>query len=470
MRNLSKALPMRRVRRIHFVGIGGSGMCGIAEVLLTQGYEVTGSDIHKNSVTERLKTLGATIYQGHQMQNVDGADVLVVSSAINVSNVEIIRAKELNIPLLPRAQMLAELMRFRYGIAVSGTHGKTTTTSLIASVLAEAGLDPTFVIGGRLNSAGANARLGAGKYLVVEADESDASFLYLTPLISVVTNIDKDHMDTYGQDFERLKDTFIQFLQRVPFYGLVVLCWDDPMVRSIIPKICRPMVTYGFEQGADCYIHHFSQNGIKTFFTMTRKSDRPDLSIELNLPGRHNVLNAAAAISIATDLGVPDAVITNALKNFSGVERRFQRLGDYDFGKGKVLLIDDYGHNPRKIEATIQAAKASYPGKRIVMIFQPHRYTRTRDLFQEFVRVLAQVDLLLLLDIYAASESPIPGITSECLGFSISETSKLNPVYVADRTQLREILARVLSDGDILISQGAGDVSQLMNQLMHTGC
>ncbi|MBN1684642.1 MAG: UDP-N-acetylmuramate--L-alanine ligase [Gammaproteobacteria bacterium] len=459
-------LPMRHVHHIHFVGIGGAGMCGIAEVLLNQGYKITGSDLSVTPITERLQQLGAVVYRGHNSRWVEGADVLVISSAIQPDNPEVAHAKALNIPIIPRAQMLAELMRFRYGIAISGTHGKTTTTSLVTSILAEADLDPTFVIGGRLNSVGVNARLGTSEYLVAEADESDASFLYLMPTIAIVTNIDADHMETYGNDFECLKDAFIEFVHRIPFYGLAVLCIDDPVLKEIMPKILRPKLTYGFNEGADFRAFNFRQEGTRTHFRVKRPGSHPDLSVQLNLPGQHNALNALAAIAIGTDLGIPDDIICRALEKFSGVGRRFQRLGEYDFGKGTATLIDDYGHHPREIEMTIQSARASWPERRVVMVFQPHRYTRTRDLFKEFVQILSLVDQLFLLDIYPASEKPIPGVTTERLCECIIQRGIVKPIYIPDKSKLGEVLEQTLHDHDVLIAQGAGDISQLAAGLM----
>ena len=457
---------MRRIKHIHFVGIGGSGMGGIAEVLLHEGYKISGSDLNQNAITQRLLGLDVDVYLDHDADFIEGADVLVISSAIKEDNPEVVAARAQRIPVVPRAEMLAELMRFRYGVAIAGTHGKTTTTSLAASILAVAGLDPTFVIGGRLNSAGTNAHLGSSKYLVAEADESDASFLLLQPTIAVVTNIDADHMATYQNDFAILKQAFIKFLHQLPFYGLAVLCVDDPNVREIIPKISRPMLTYGFSDDADVQAMEFSQIETQSYFKVKRKGKKKDLEIKLNLPGEHNVLNATAAIAIATELGVEDEAIINALKQFAGVGRRFQQLGTYKLNQGKALFIDDYGHHPREVSATIKAARQSWPDKRLVMIFQPHRYTRTRDLFEEFSQTLACVDLLLMLPIYAASESPIEGINARNLCENIRKFSKLEPIFVEDADNLSAQLNKILLNNDVVIAQGAGSVSSLARKLI----
>lgn len=457
---------MHRIKRIHFVGIGGSGMSGIAEVLFNEGYEVSGSDKQVTEITQYLQKLGITVYGGHDAQHVEDVDVIVASSAISSNNPEIIAAKKRRIPITARAEMLAELMRFRSGIAIAGTHGKTTTTSLVASILAAAGLDPTFVIGGILNSAGTNARLGSGEYFVAEADESDASFLHLQPTLAVVTNIDADHMETYHGDFEVLKATFIEFLHRLPFYGIAVICMDNPVLKEIMPRIARPVVTYGFNESADIRAYDFSQKGTQCFFTVKRCGHKKDLSICLNIPGKHNVLNALAAIAIATELEVDDEKICDALKKFSGVGRRFQQLGDYQLPQGKALFIDDYGHHPSEIKATVEAARACWPNKRLVMLFQPHRYTRTRDLFDDFVKVLSEVDALLLLDIYSAGQDPIPGITSGALCERIKQAGIINPIYISDKSQLVAYLDQVLKDGDVLMAQGAGSVSKIVADLL----
>lgn len=401
---------MRRIRHIHFVGIGGAGMSGIAEVLKNQGYDVSGSDLKEGAVTDRLKGMGVEVQIGHREENSASADVVVVSSAVSAENPEVVAARSRRVPIVPRAEMLAEIMRYRHGIAVAGTHGKTTTTSLIASILGEAGLDPTFVIGGKLNSAGTNAQLGGSRYLVAEADESDASFLHLTPVISVVTNIEADHMDTYGGDVEKLKQTFVDFLHNLPFYGVAVMCVDDGYVQEIIPRISRAIITYGIDNPeADYRAESINSDGLRTHFVVKRPAGRSDLAVELKMPGRHNVLNALAAIAVATDEGVADDAICRGLAGFAGVGRRFQVYGDYQTPKGTVTLVDDYGHHPTEVEAVIRAAHDAWPDRRLVMLYQPHRFTRTRDLYEDFVRVLSEVDGLLLMDVYSAGEPAIPG-------------------------------------------------------------
>lgn len=450
---------MERINHIHLIGIGGSGMAGIAEVLLNQGFKITGSDMTAGPMTERLASLGAKISIGHQKENIQGADAVVVSTAISQENPELQAAKEARIPIVPRAEMLAELMRFRHGIAIAGTHGKTTTTSLVASILGEGGLDPTFVIGGKLNSAGSNARMGASRYFVAEADESDASFLYLKPMISVVTNIDADHMSTYAGDFEKLKSTFIRFLHHLPFYGLAVLCIDDPVVCDILPQISRPITTYGLDEKADIYATDIEWCGLQTKFTVIRKKQKEPLRVTLNLPGRHNVLNALAAIAIATEVGVTDTAIQKALISFQGVGRRFQIHGEYPIqAAGKVLLLDDYGHHPREVAATIQAARQAWPDRRLVMVYQPHRYTRTRDLFEDFTQVLSEVDTLLMLDVYSAGETAIQGADSRSLCRSIRQRGKVDPIFVGETSQLADNLQAVLKDGDVVLMQGAGNI------------
>jgi len=457
---------MRRVRTVHFVGIGGVGMGGIAEVLLNLGYQVTGSDIKESAMTRRLSGLGAKILIGHDSAQVAGAGVVVISSAISSDNPEVQEARARRIPVAPRAEMLAELMRFRQGIAVAGTHGKTTTTSLIASVLGRGGLDPTFVIGGRLNSAGTNARLGTGHYLVAEADESDASFLYLTPVISVVTNIDTDHMETYGGDFARLRGAFLEFLHHLPFYGLAVLCVDDPGVRSILAEVTRSVVTYGLEQGADFWAKGIQQNGIRTQFqVMRREEQEPWLEVTLNLPGRHNVLNALAAIAVAKEVGVSDDAIQTALASFDGIGRRFQRYGELRTPTGRVLLIDDYGHHPREIAATIQAIRAGWPTRRLVVAFQPHRYTRTRDLFEDFTALLSELDVLVLTEVYSAGESPIFGADGRALSRAIRARGRVNPVFVERVSEVPHALESLLQDGDIVLTLGAGDIGTVAANL-----
>ena len=456
---------MRRIKRIHFIGIGGSGMCGIAEVLLNQGYEISGSDISESVTTRHLENLGATVFLGHRASNVEKANVIVVSSAINEENPEIIAARKKRIPVVPRAEMLAEIMRFRHGIAIAGTHGKTTTTSLIASILASGGMDPTFVIGGRLNSAGTNAKLGGSRYLVAEADESDASFLHLTPMVSVVTNIEADHMHTYGGDFERLKQTFIDFLHNLPFYGTAVMCIDDPVVAELTESVSRAVITYGFNKDADVRAENVRQSGMKTAFTVIRPGDRPDLDVELQMPGEHNVLNALAAIAVATDEGVSDEAIRSALASFQGVGRRFQIQGDYLIDGRSVMLVDDYGHHPSEVGVTIKAIRDGWPDKRLAMIFQPHRYSRTSDLYEDFVRVLSEVDLLIMLDVYAAGEKAIPGADTRSLCRSIRQRSGLDPIYVEDPEELTEVLVKLLAEDDIVVTQGAGNVGQLSIEL-----
>jgi len=457
---------MRRIQHIHFVGIGGAGMSGIAEVLLTQGYCISGSDINESATTKRLRNLGASIYLGHAADNIKGADALVRSTIIQADNPELVAAKELHIPIIPRAQMLAELMRFRAGIAIAGTHGKTTTTSLTTSVLTEAGLDPTFIIGGQLNSVGTNAGLGSGPYLVAEADESDASFLFLQPLVAVVTNIDADHMDTYGGDFNKLRQTFVDFLQRLPFYGLAVLCVDDDEVRNIIPLVSRPVITYGFAEDADIRAENFVQTGTQTQFTVKRKEYPSNLVITLNLPGKHNALNALAVIAVAMECGISDDLIKQALAKFTGVGRRFQIHGELSFAKGKALLVDDYGHHPREMEATIKAARGAWPDRRLVMVFQPHRFTRTRDLFQEFVEVLTLADQIILLDIYTAGEPPIEGITGQTLYKALLQKAQNSPVFIERTADLAAQLEVQVQDNDILLMQGAGDIGKLVLQLL----
>lgn len=461
---ITPTIPMGRIRHIHFVGIGGAGMGGIAEVLLTQGYHISGSDLSENAVTSRLQKLGAIIIKGHQTKNVKGADVVVRSTAVLDDNPEIIAAREARIPVVPRALMLAELMRFRYGIAIAGTHGKTTTTSLVTSILAEAGLDPTFVIGGLLNSAGSNARLGASRYLVAEADESDASFLYLQPMISIVTNIDADHMATYNGDFSQLKQTFIDFLHHLPFYGLAVMCLDDPIINEIIPAVSRPIVTYGFNEKADFRAIDFWQKGTQTYFT-TLKPDGKELKIILNLAGRHNVSNALSAIAVATELGISDEAIQKALASFSGVGRRFQIYGEFKTSNGNVLLVDDYGHHPREITVTLEAIRAAWPQRRLVMAFQPHRYSRTRDLFEDFAKVLSEVDVLLLLDIYPAGETPITGVDGRSLCRNIRQRGRVDPIFIERGGSISTALKDVLQDGDVLLTQGAGDIGSIAAKL-----
>lgn len=457
---------MRHIQQIHLVGIGGVGMAGIAEVLLTLGYQVSGSDIKESATTKRLVNLGATVHIGHHMNNVTGADVVVVSTAVISDNEEIQAAKKARIPIVRRAEMLAELMRLQYGIAISGTHGKTTTTSLVASLLAEGGLDPTFVIGGLLNSAGSNGRLGIGKYFVAEADESDASFLYLKPTVAIVTNIDADHMETYGGSFARLQQTFVDFLQHLPFYGLAVLCIDDPVVREIQPHLSRSIITYGFADDADVRAVDFHQKGIKSYFKVLFKDGTPSFDVTLNLPGRHNVTNALAAIIVARDCGVDNKSIVSGLQKFAGIGRRFNIYGEYACGDGKITLVDDYGHHPNEIKATVAAARGAWPNNRIVLAFQPHRYTRTSDLFQDFVKVLADVDQLVMFDIYSAGEKPIPGITGSSLFAAIQKYKPdITPVFVEKNSLIEPVLQDILRPGDILLMQGAGDIGAIAARL-----
>lgn len=449
---------IRRIRTIHMVGIGGSGMGGIAQVLLNLGYTVSGSDLNENAVTRHLAAQGARIFHGHEARNIVESDVVVISSAIKQDNPEVQAARAARIPVIPRAEMLAELMRFRYGIAVAGTHGKTTTTSLIASLLAEGGLDPTFVIGGRLNSAGSNARLGAGRYLVAEADESDASFLYLQPMLAVVTNIDADHMETYQGDFDQLRETFLEFLHHLPFYGLAVMCIDDPEVRGILPEISKPVLTYGTGERADVRATDIHQEGLRTHFVVHRAGQSEPLTVTLNLPGRHNVLNATAAIAVAQEVGVSSEAILRALDAFQGIGRRFQINGEITLPNGRVMLIDDYGHHPREIAATLEALRSGWPGRRVVVAFQPHRYTRTRALFEDFAQVLSEVDVLLLTEVYAAGEAPLAGADGRTLSRAIRARGQVDPIFVEDVHELPEVLPGVLQDGDILLTLGAGDI------------
>jgi len=456
---------MRRIRNIHFVGIGGAGMGGIAEVLINLGYQVRGSDLKPGAVTHHLQSLGARVMIGHDPANVADADVVVISTAVSADNPEVAEARARRIPVVRRAEMLAELMRFRFGIAIAGTHGKTTTTSLVASVLSEGGLDPTFVIGGKLLSAGTHARLGTGSYLVAEADESDASFLHLQPLIAAVTNIDADHLGTYGGDFARLSATFVEFLQHLPFYGLAVLCVDDPELRRLLPVIGRPVITYGMAEDADFRASDVRREGRITHFQAWLPKRAKPMDVRLNLAGRHNVLNSLAAIAIAHDLGVSDAAILKALAEFQGVGRRFQIQGEVETRYGRILLVDDYGHHPRELAATIQAAREGWPDRRLVVAFQPHRYTRTRDLFEDFAEVLSQVDVLLLTEVYAAGEQPIAGADSRALARAIRNRGRVDPVFVNKAQELPQALATVLKDGDLLLTLGAGDIGAVSTEL-----
>ncbi len=456
---------MRRVNQIHFVGIGGAGMGGIAEVLLNEGYEVTGSDIAESAVTNRLILLGAKIYFSHDASNVAEANVVVVSSAIKADNVEVVAALEKRIPVIQRAQMLAELMRFRHGIAIAGTHGKTTTTAMISMIYTQAGLDPTFVNGGLVKSAGTNAYLGCSRYFIAEADESDASFLHLQPMVSVVTNIEPDHMETYHGNFEEMKQTYVNFLHNLPFYGLAVMCADDPVLVELIPQVGRQVITYGFSEDADYRIENYEQTGFQGHYTVITPSKKR-IEVLLNVPGQHNALNATAALAVAKEEGIGDEAILAALADFQGAGRRFDQLGEFIRPNGKVMLVDDYGHHPTEVAVTIQAARQGWQNKRVVMIFQPHRYSRTRDLFDDFVQVLSQVDVLIMLDVYAAGEAPITGADSRALCRSIRNLGKIDPIFVADHAQLAEIMDQVLQDGDLILAQGAGNVSKLSRQLV----
>ncbi len=457
-----------RIQSIHFVGIGGSGMSGIAEVLLNLGYAISGSDLQETIVTRRLAELGARITIGHAAENIKGVGAIVTSTAVAGDNAEVIAARAAHIPVVPRALMLAELMRLKRGIAVAGTHGKTTTTSLVASVLAAGGLDPTFVIGGRLTSAGANARLGQGEYIVVEADESDASFLNLLPVMAIITNIDVDHMDTYGHDVARLKSAFIEFTHRLPFYGSAVLCSDDANVREIMPFISRPVTTYGFNEEALVRAVNVRAQGTVMHFDVERRNADgllPALSISLNLPGKHNVLNALATIAVATELGVPDTAIAQSLADFNGVGRRFTQVGDFGVsaarGGGSFTLIDDYGHHPVEMAATLAAARGAWPERRIVLAFQPHRYTRTRDCFEDFVRVLSSADAVLLTDVYAAGEAPLVAADGRALTRAIRVAGKVEPLFVEDVVDLPQAVLDFVVDGDVVIVMGAGSISKV---------
>lgn len=464
MAKLTSAMQSR-VKHIHFIGIGGVGMGGIAEVLLNLGYRVSGSDLQENSLIQHLRRLGARIMIGHHADHLQTADVVVVTTAVSADNIELVAAREQRIPVVPRAEMLAELMRFSYGIAVAGTHGKTTTTSLTAALLSEGELDPTFVIGGRLNSAGTNARLGTGRYLIAEADESDASFLYLQPMIAVVTNIDDDHMATYEGDFEKLKATFLEFLHHLPFYGLAVLCIDDEVVDSILPEITRPVTTYGEDARADFRISDIKQFQGQSEFTVNETGSGLQYRIRLNMPGLHNVLNATAGLAIARSLGVEVAVCQRALLKFDGVGRRFNILGEKQIADGNVLLIDDYGHHPTEIAATIAACRGGWADRRLVVIFQPHRYTRTRDLFDDFARVLSMVDVLIVLEVYPAGETKIPGADARSLCRAIRLRGQVEPVLAEDTQALFSVLPGLLQDKDLLLTLGAGDVGTIAKTL-----
>ncbi len=461
-----------KIKHIHFVGIGGAGMSGIAEVLLNLGFSVTGSDLSESTAVRRLRSMGARVQVGHAAANVAGSDAVVVSTAVRQDNPEVMAAHERRIPVVPRAQMLAELMRFKQGVAIAGTHGKTTTTSLVTSILAEGGLDPTFVIGGRLNAAGANARLGSGEFLVAEADESDASFLMLSPVVSVVTNIDADHMETYGHDFGRLKQAFVDFLQRLPFYGVAVLCEDDPNVREIMPAITKQIVRYGLSATSNIRAENVrAEDGAMLFDAVRVNGSVSRLPIRLNLPGIHNVLNALAAIAVATELQVADDAIIRALGEFKGVGRRFQRYGEVPLpgGDGKArgcfTLVDDYGHHPVEMAATIAAARGAFPGRRLVLAFQPHRYTRTRDCFEDFVRVLSSVDGLFLAEVYAAGEAPLAMADGRALARALRLAGKVEPLFIEDVEQMPQVILDAARDGDVVITMGAGSIGAMPGRL-----
>ncbi|MEN9831111.1 MAG: UDP-N-acetylmuramate--L-alanine ligase [Pseudomonadota bacterium] len=462
------------IRHIHFIGVGGAGMSGIAEVLFNLGYTISGSDLSDSSTLRRLAALGIQTHVGHSADNVKSADAVVTSTAVKADNPEVLVARSRHIPVVPRAVMLAELMRMKQGIAIAGTHGKTTTTSLVASVLAEAGLDPTFVIGGRLNSAGTNAKLGTGDYIVVEADESDASFLNLLPVMSVVTNIDADHMETYGHDFEKLKSAFVEFLHRMPFYGTAIVCSDDPGVKSIVDQLARPVTTYGFEEGAQIRAVDVRADNGKMHFTVQRRNGvvLPDLPVVLNLPGLHNVLNALAAVSVAVELGVDDAAVQRALAHFKGVGRRFQRYGEVKLLKqaGSFTLIDDYGHHPVEMAATLAAARGAFPGRRLVLAFQPHRYSRTRDCFEDFVSVISQgADTVLLSEVYAAGEAPIVAADGRSLSRALRVAGKIEPVFIDKIEAMAQAIFDNVNDGDIVICMGAGTIGAVPAQVQKMG-
>lgn len=457
-----------KVKHIHFVGIGGSGMSGIAEVLLNLGYQVSGSDLADNAITQRMKQLGATVYLGHANSHLANANAVVVSSAVNPDNPEIVAARARNIPIVPRAMMLAELMRLRQGIAVAGTHGKTTTTSLTASVLAKGGFDPTFVIGGKLNSSGTNAKLGTGEFIVVEADESDASFLYLQPILAVITNIDADHMETYEHDFSKLKQAFVDFVEHLPFYGMVIVCVDDANIRDILPSISKPVTTYGFTEDAQIRAvnmrHH---DGQMRFTALCRQNGQPrDLEIILNLPGQHNVLNALAAIAVGLEVGVADDAIISALGEFEGVGRRFQRYGEIPLvGSGSFTLVDDYGHHPIEILATINAVRGAFPGRRLLLAFQPHRYTRTRDLFEDFVKILSGADVLLLAEVYAAGESPIVAADGRALAHALRVAGQNKVLFVEQIQDMPQAILNMAQAGDVVVTMGAGSIGGVASML-----
>ena len=468
---LDRADRMRRIHTIHLVGIGGSGMSGIAEVLINLGYRVQGSDLKANAVTMRLAQLGARISIGHAAANVEGADVVVISSAVPPRNPEVEAALAARVPVVQRAEMLGELMRFRYSIAVAGTHGKTTTTSLVASILAEGGADPTFVIGGRLKSADSNARLGSGRYLVAEADESDASFTHLQPLIAIVTNIDNDHLGTHDGDFERLKSSFVEFLHNLPFYGLAILCLDDATLAGVMSRVGRPIMTYGLSSAADVRAVNVRRNGLQTQFEVVRSGSPvrgavgAPLAVTLNLPGTHNVSNALAAIAVATELGIDDAAIARALAAFQGIDRRLQHVGDVTLATGSVTIVDDYGHHPTEIAATLEALRQGYPGRRLVLAFQPHRYSRTRDLIDDFGKVLSQADVLLVTEVYSAGETAITGADGRAICRAVRSRGQVEPVFVENVERLGQALQDIIRGGDVVVTMGAGNINAVSHGL-----
>ncbi|MDA3919237.1 MAG: UDP-N-acetylmuramate--L-alanine ligase [Salinisphaera sp.] len=461
--------PMRRVKTVHMVGIGGVGMAGIARVLLNLGYRVTGSDARESAATLALVELGATVHIGHAAAHAAAADVVVVSTAVANDNPEVVSAHKRLVPVVRRAEMLAELMRFRYGIAVAGTHGKTTTTSLVASVLADGDLDPTFIVGGRVLGTNSNARLGEGPYLVAEADESDASFLFLTPMMAIVTNIDADHLETYGGQFSKLTEAFVEFLHHLPFYGLAVLCVDDPVVRSILPDVGRPIITYGIEHAADFRAENLVFDGTGTRFTLQHNGDA-GVDVHLNLPGRHNVLNALAAVAVAHELGVDMPAIGASLSQFAGIHRRCEVHGEITLGDKQVLLVDDYGHHPREVASTISAVRGAWPDRRLVVVFQPHRFTRTRDLYDDFCQVLADLDVLVLCEVYAAGEAPIVGADGRALARGVRARGLVDPVFVDELQNLTHVLPGVVMDGDVVLTLGAGDIGGLARELAAGAC
>ena len=451
----------RRIKQVHFVGIGGAGMGGIAEVMVNLGYKVCGSDMQQNAMTSKLSELGATVFSSHAAKNIEGADVVVMSSAVKNDNPEIIAAREQRIPVVPRAEMLAELMRFRYGIAIAGTHGKTTTTSLVASILATAKMDPTFIVGGKVNSFASHSKLGAGQYLVAEADESDASFLHLQPIMSVVTNIDSDHLSAYGGDFNQLQDAFVEFIHHLPFYGMAVLCLENETIKSLLPRISRPYQTYGLCDDADFKIFDIEMVGTRTKFKLKRPDKDAFISFTLNLPGMHNVLNAVAAAIVALQLDVKESYIQEALENFQGIARRFQTYPEICINSKNIQLVDDYGHHPTELAATIKAAREAFSSQRLVVLFQPHRYSRTHDLFDDFVRVLNEADALMLCEVYPANEEPIIGADSAALCRALRARGKLNPILVKDISEIQETLGHVIQDHDVLLTLGAGSVGSI---------